>query len=56
MTEFLPIGVSLVVVLAIVLLISRRFNLTSRYERKPKAQTPWSALDSGVDPTDEVEK
>jgi hypothetical protein len=53
MTDFLPISISLIVVTAIVLLISRRFTISSRYERKPKAHTPWRALDSGIDPTDE---
>jgi hypothetical protein len=53
MTDFLPISISLIVVTAIVLLISRRFTISSRYERGPKAHTPWSALDSGIDPTDE---
>lgn len=53
MTDFAPILFSLVVILALVFLISRRFNISSRYERKQKIHTPWSALDNGIDPTNE---
>ncbi|CAB4779037.1 unannotated protein [freshwater metagenome] len=51
MSDFAPVLVSLVVILLLVFLLSRRFNISSRYERKPKVHTPWSALDSGIDPT-----
>lgn len=51
MSELAPIIFSLVVILLLVLLISRRFNISSRYERKPKVHTPWSALDNGIDPS-----
>ena len=51
MSDLLPVLFSLVVVLTIVFLISRRFNISSRYERKPKVHTPWSALDNGLDPS-----
>jgi len=51
MKEFLPIIISLVVVFALVALISRRFKLSSRYERKPRQLNTWSALDHGIDPT-----
>jgi hypothetical protein len=53
MSDFAPILFSLVVILSLVYLISRRFNISSRYERKQKAHTPWSALDNGIDPTNE---
>ena len=51
MKEFLPIVISLVVVFALVVLISKRFNLSSRYERKPRELNTWSSLDHGIDPT-----
>jgi hypothetical protein len=53
MSDFAPILFSLVVILALVYLISRRFNISSRYERKQKIHTPWSALDNGIDPSND---
>lgn len=51
MKEFLPIVLSLIVVFALVVVISKKFNLSSRYERKPRELNTWSALDHGIDPT-----
>ena len=51
MKDFLPIAISLVAVFALVVLISKRFKLSSRYERKPRELNTWSALDNGIDPT-----
>ena len=51
MKDFLPIAISLVAVFALVVLISQRFKLSSRYERKPRELNTWSALDHGIDPT-----
>ncbi len=51
MSDLLPVLFSLVAVLMLVFLISRRFNISARYERKPKVHTPWSALDNGIDPS-----
>ena len=51
MKEFLPIVSSLIVVFALVVVISKKFNLSSRYERKPRELNTWSALDHGIDPT-----
>jgi hypothetical protein len=51
MKEFLPLLVSLAVVFALVLVISKRFKLSSRYERKPRELNTWSSLDHGIDPT-----
>jgi len=51
--DLLPIVVSAIVIGAIVILLSEYFSLSSRYERKPKVHTPWSAQDHGIDPTDE---
>ncbi|CAN2195124.1 hypothetical protein MCEGKSH29_00623 [Candidatus Nanopelagicaceae bacterium] len=53
MSDFAPVLFSLIVIVVLVYLISRRFNISSRYERKPKAHTPWSALDEGIDPSQE---
>ncbi len=47
---------SIIAVLVLVFLLSKRFNISSRYERKPKTHTPWSALDNGIDPTENVDE
>jgi hypothetical protein len=51
MRDLVPVILSIVVILIFVLLISRRLNISSRYERTPKVDTPWSALDKGIDPS-----
>ena len=51
MKEFLPVVISLIAVLILVVLVSKRFNLSSRYERKPRELNTWSSLDHGIDPT-----
>jgi hypothetical protein len=51
MKDFLPILISLVAVFTVVVLISKRLNLSSRYERKPRELSTWSSLDHGIDPT-----
>jgi len=51
MKEFLPVLISLVCVFALVIVISKRFKLSSRYERKPRGLNTWSSLDHGIDPT-----
>jgi hypothetical protein len=53
MSDFVPVLISIIAVMALVFLISKRFKLSTRYERKPKTRTPWSALDNGIDPTQE---
>ena len=53
MKDLLPIAVSAIVIGAVVILLSKYFSLSSRYERKPKVHTPWSAQDHGIDLTDE---
>jgi len=53
MSDIAPVLLSIMVVMVLVFLISRRFKLSTRYERKPKTHTPWSALDDGIDPTEE---
>ncbi len=51
MNEFLPLLISLLCVFALVIVISKRFKLSSKYERKPRELNMWSALDHGIDPT-----
>jgi hypothetical protein len=53
MSELLPIGIASVFVMAIVLLIARKFKISARYERAPRQLNPWSALDKGIDPTED---
>jgi hypothetical protein len=52
MSNGVSLAISFVVVIAIVLLIGKRFRISARYERKEKAQTPWNSLDQGIDPTE----
>ena len=56
MEQSIAIGVSILVVYAIVLLIGKKFKLASRYERKPRVLNTWSALDEGIDPTAQDKK
>ena len=44
--------ISLIIVAAIAISLSRHFRLSSRYERKPRTISPWNAMDKGIDPTD----
>ena len=53
MNQSLAILLSIVVVFAAVVLIGKKFNLSTRYERKPRILNSWTALDKGIDPTDE---
>lgn len=41
--------------LGLFIVIRRIVKLPSRYERKPQALSPWSALDRGIDPTETSE-
>jgi hypothetical protein len=51
MSDLLPIGLAAVVVMAIVVLLARKFKVSARYERAPRQLNSWSALDKGIDPT-----
>jgi hypothetical protein len=53
MSDLLPIGVAAVCVMAIVLLVARKFTISSRYERAPRQLNSWAALDKGIDPTED---
>jgi hypothetical protein len=52
MSNGISLAISFVVIIAIVVIIGKRFRLSARYERKEKAQTPWNSLDQGIDPTE----
>jgi len=52
MSSGISLAISFVVVIAIVILIGKRFQLSARYERKEKVLTPWNSLDQGIDPTE----
>jgi hypothetical protein len=56
MNSVLSLSISFVVVIASVLLIGKRFRISTRYERKDRVVTPWNSLDQGIDPTDLEEK
>ena len=46
-------GISLFLVAVVAISMSRRIRLSTRYERKPKNLSPWSAMDKGIDPTED---
>ena len=52
MNSALSLVISFVVVIAMVLLIGKRFRLSTRYERKERVLTPWNSMDQGIDPTE----
>ena len=52
MNSGLSIAISFIVVIAIVILVGKRFRISARYERKEKILTPWNSLDQGIDPTE----
>ena len=57
MTWQLYLSIALFAILAI--LISRRFRISSRYEREDKKDSEisdWKSLDLGIDPTEEEKK
>ncbi len=54
MKNNLAIAISAVFIFALVLLLGRRFHLSSRYERTPKTLNSWSALDKGIDPSEQA--
>ena len=51
MSDLVPIGIASIVVMAIVLLLARKFKISARYERAPRQLNSWAALDKGIDPT-----
>ena len=51
MSDLVPIGIAAIVVMAIVLLLARKFKISARYERAPRQLNSWAALDKGIDPT-----
>ena len=53
MKSYLAIATSTIVMCAIVIVAGRKLKLSSRYERSPKTLNSWSALDNGIDPSDE---
>jgi hypothetical protein len=54
MKDYLTIAVTAVVVMVFVVFIGRKFNLSSRFERKPRVLNSWNALDKGIDPTEDA--
>ncbi|CAB4534912.1 unannotated protein [freshwater metagenome] len=52
MNSGLSLAISFIVVIAIVILVGKRFRISARYERKEKILTPWNSLDQGIDPTE----
>jgi len=55
MNSALEILISVVVVVALTLLLSRSLKLSSKYERKPHKLSDWNAQDQGIDPTKDSE-
>jgi hypothetical protein len=55
MNNVLEILISVVIVIALTLLLSRSLKLSSKYERKPHKLSDWNAQDQGIDPTQDSE-
>ena len=55
MNNAVEILISVVVVVALTLLLSRSLKLSSKYERKPHKLSDWNAQDQGIDPTQDSE-
>jgi hypothetical protein len=51
MNRSVEILISVVIVVALTLFLSRSIKLSSRYERKPHKLSDWNAQDQGIDPT-----
>ena len=56
MSDLLPIAIAGIFVMAIVLLLARKLKISSRYERAPRVLNSWSALDKGIDPTEDQKR
>ena len=56
MSEFVPLFVSIFVVIGLVLLLSSKLKLSNRYEREPRILNTWNAQDHGIDPTDDEKR
>jgi len=51
--SYAAIAMSALIMFIIVILAGRKLKLSSRYERSPKTLNSWSALDKGIDPSEE---
>lgn len=51
MNNFFSIAISVGFILTLVLVLSKTFRLSSRYERTPRELNTWSAQDQGIDPS-----
>ncbi|MCX6456771.1 MAG: hypothetical protein NTV90_04130 [Actinobacteria bacterium] len=55
MNRAVEVLISVVVVVALTLILSRSLKLSTRYERKPHKLSDWNAQDQGIDPTIDIE-
>ncbi|MEI9908110.1 MAG: hypothetical protein WDO06_09765 [Actinomycetota bacterium] len=52
MSDRFVVALLLVLIVAFILIAVRWIvKLPSRYDRKPRVQTPWNSLDNGIDPS-----
>lgn len=51
MNQLFSIAICVGFVLTLVLIISKTFRLSSRYERTPRELNTWNAQDQGIDPS-----
>lgn len=49
MDQFFSIAISIGFVFTVVVVFSKLFRLSSKYERTPKELNTWSAQDQGID-------
>ena len=55
MDQSLAIGISVGAVYVLVVVLGKRFRISSKYERGSKTLNTWSAQDQGFDPSTEAD-
>jgi hypothetical protein len=56
MRDLLPVAIAAILVFGVVILVGKKFRISSRYERSSRELNSWSALDHGIDPTEDEKK
>jgi hypothetical protein len=51
MRSLFAIAIFIVISMVVVVIIGKKFRISTRYERKPRELSAWNSLDRGIDPT-----
>lgn len=54
MDQLIAISISAGAIFALVLVLGKKFRLSTKYERSPRQLNTWSAQDHGLDPSEET--